>query len=105
MAGVTHTLLKNVPYRAFTLAEDVEYGIEAGLAGYRVHYADEAHVNGEMVSDAKSADRNDNAGSTDGWRSRVQKPSRCSTQVCDARVESASTWRWTLSCRRFRTSL
>jgi cellulose synthase/poly-beta-1,6-N-acetylglucosamine synthase-like glycosyltransferase len=52
---VTHALLAQVPYRAFSLAEDVEYGIELGLAGYRVHYADEASVDGEMVGDAASA--------------------------------------------------
>jgi cellulose synthase/poly-beta-1,6-N-acetylglucosamine synthase-like glycosyltransferase len=52
---VTHAALQRVPYGAFSLAEDIEYGIELGLAGERVHYADEAHVAGEMVSDARSA--------------------------------------------------
>ncbi|MGA2188759.1 MAG: glycosyltransferase family 2 protein [Steroidobacteraceae bacterium] len=47
---VTHALLSNVPYRAFSLTEDVEYGIELGLAGYRVQYADEAHSDADMVS-------------------------------------------------------
>jgi cellulose synthase/poly-beta-1,6-N-acetylglucosamine synthase-like glycosyltransferase len=47
---VTHALLQRVPYRAFSLTEDVEYGIELGLAGYRVHYADEAHSDADMVS-------------------------------------------------------
>lgn len=46
---VTHALLERVPYRAFSLTEDVEYGIELGLAGYRVAYADEAHCDAEMV--------------------------------------------------------
>jgi cellulose synthase/poly-beta-1,6-N-acetylglucosamine synthase-like glycosyltransferase len=52
---VTHALLAQVPYRAFSLAEDIEYGIELGLAGYRIHYADEASVDAEMVVDAASA--------------------------------------------------
>jgi cellulose synthase/poly-beta-1,6-N-acetylglucosamine synthase-like glycosyltransferase len=52
---VTHELLQRVPYRAFSLAEDIEYGIELGLAGVRVHYADEAEVVAEMVNDAASA--------------------------------------------------
>jgi len=52
---VTHRLLRHVPYRAFSLTEDIEYGIELGLAGYRVHYADEAHVAGMMVSGEKAA--------------------------------------------------
>lgn len=52
---VTHDLLQRVPYRAFSLAEDIEYGIELGLAGFRVHYADEASVDAEMVADAASA--------------------------------------------------
>ena len=47
---ITHRLLRQVPYRAFSLAEDIEYGIDLGLAGYRVHYADEAHVAAMMVS-------------------------------------------------------
>ncbi|MDP9064743.1 MAG: glycosyltransferase family 2 protein [Pseudomonadota bacterium] len=47
---VTHQLLQRVPYKAFSLTEDVEYGIEIGLAGYRVRYADEAHSNADMVS-------------------------------------------------------
>jgi cellulose synthase/poly-beta-1,6-N-acetylglucosamine synthase-like glycosyltransferase len=46
---ITHRLLRQVPYRAFSLAEDIEYGINLGLAGYRVHYADEAQVAGLMV--------------------------------------------------------
>jgi cellulose synthase/poly-beta-1,6-N-acetylglucosamine synthase-like glycosyltransferase len=52
---VTHDLLRRVPYRAFSLAEDIEYGIELGLDGYRAHYADEAFVDAEMVADAASA--------------------------------------------------
>jgi cellulose synthase/poly-beta-1,6-N-acetylglucosamine synthase-like glycosyltransferase len=52
---VTHALLEQVPYRAFSLAEDIEYGIDVGLAGHRIHYADEASVDAEMVADAASA--------------------------------------------------
>jgi cellulose synthase/poly-beta-1,6-N-acetylglucosamine synthase-like glycosyltransferase len=47
---VTHALLAQVPYRAFSLTEDLEYGIELGLAGFRVQYADEAHSDADMVS-------------------------------------------------------
>jgi 1,2-diacylglycerol 3-beta-glucosyltransferase len=52
---VTHHLLQVVPYRAFSLTEDVEYGIDLGLAGFRVAYADEADCNGEMASGEQSA--------------------------------------------------
>jgi cellulose synthase/poly-beta-1,6-N-acetylglucosamine synthase-like glycosyltransferase len=48
--AVTHTLLDRVPYKAFSLTEDLEYGISLGMAGFRVAYADEAHANAEMVS-------------------------------------------------------
>ncbi len=48
--AVTHRLLAAVPYRAFSLTEDLEYGIELGLAGYRVQYAEEAASNAEMVT-------------------------------------------------------
>ena len=47
---VTHRLLERVPYRSFSLTEDLEYGIELGLAGVRVEYADEAHSDADMVS-------------------------------------------------------
>lgn len=52
---VTHELLNSVPYQAFSLTEDLEYGIDIGLAGYRVAYADEAHSNAEMVTDENVA--------------------------------------------------
>jgi 1,2-diacylglycerol 3-beta-glucosyltransferase len=48
-------LLAEVPHDAFSIVEDVEYGLRLGEAGYRVHYADEAHVYGEMVSSAAAA--------------------------------------------------
>jgi cellulose synthase/poly-beta-1,6-N-acetylglucosamine synthase-like glycosyltransferase len=54
---VTHALLQRVPYEAFSLTEDIEYGIELGLAGCRVHYADEASVLGDMVSSAQIAQK------------------------------------------------
>ena len=47
---VTHALLGKVPYQSFSLTEDVEFGVDLGLAGYRVAYCDESHVNGEMVT-------------------------------------------------------
>lgn len=52
---VTHRLLREVPYRAFSLAEDVEYGITLGLTGHRVHYADEAVVDALMVTGEAAA--------------------------------------------------
>ena len=48
-------LLREVPHNAFSIVEDVEYGLRLGEAGYRVYYADEAHVYGEMVSGAAAA--------------------------------------------------
>lgn len=47
---ITHLLLTQVPYLAFSLTEDLEYGIDLGLAGHRVHYVDEAYVAAMMVS-------------------------------------------------------
>jgi len=48
-------LLTEVPHEAFSIVEDVEYGIRLGERGYAVRYADEAHVYGEMVSTAAAA--------------------------------------------------
>ena len=52
---VTHELLDKAPYHAYSLTEDLEYGIDLGLAGFRVAYADEAHSDAEMVTDEKVA--------------------------------------------------
>jgi cellulose synthase/poly-beta-1,6-N-acetylglucosamine synthase-like glycosyltransferase len=48
-------LLQEVPHDAFSVVEDVEYGIRLGEHGHRVHYAGEAHVYGEMVSSEKGS--------------------------------------------------
>jgi hypothetical protein len=47
--------LQKVPHDAYSIVEDVEYGIRLAEAGYRVVYADEAHVYGEMVTSSKAA--------------------------------------------------
>ena len=54
---VTHRVLEQVPYRAFSLTEDLEYGIALGLAGHRVAYAGEAHADADMASGEKIAQR------------------------------------------------
>ncbi len=48
-------LLREIPHQAYSVVEDVEYGIRLGRAGHRVHYADEAHVYGEMVTTSGAA--------------------------------------------------
>jgi cellulose synthase/poly-beta-1,6-N-acetylglucosamine synthase-like glycosyltransferase len=52
----TTAVLREVPHDAFSIVEDLEYGIRLGLAGHRVWYASEAHVYGEMVA-GESASR------------------------------------------------
>jgi len=47
--------IERVPHRAFSIVEDLEYGLRLGEAGIRVAYAGEAHVFGEMVSTARAA--------------------------------------------------
>jgi cellulose synthase/poly-beta-1,6-N-acetylglucosamine synthase-like glycosyltransferase len=51
----TTDLLREVPHDAFSIVEDVEYGVRLGERGHRVHYAGEAHVYGEMVSSEKGS--------------------------------------------------
>jgi cellulose synthase/poly-beta-1,6-N-acetylglucosamine synthase-like glycosyltransferase len=51
----TSSLLHEVPYQAFSLAEDVEYGIRLGLSGHRVQYAGEAQVFGLMVASERGS--------------------------------------------------
>lgn len=48
--------LRLVPHSAFSIVEDLEYGIALGRAGVRVAYAHEAWVQGHMPSDAKSSE-------------------------------------------------
>ena len=52
---VTHELLREVPYRCYSLTEDVEYGIALGFAGCRVEYAGEARSDADMASNEKNA--------------------------------------------------
>jgi 1,2-diacylglycerol 3-beta-glucosyltransferase len=49
------SLLKVVPHQAYSVVEDVEYGLRLGEQGYRVFYTDEAHVYGEMVTTSAAA--------------------------------------------------
>jgi cellulose synthase/poly-beta-1,6-N-acetylglucosamine synthase-like glycosyltransferase len=49
------TLLREVPHDAFSIVEDVEYGIRLGRAGHRVHYAAEAQVFGVMVASEQAS--------------------------------------------------
>jgi cellulose synthase/poly-beta-1,6-N-acetylglucosamine synthase-like glycosyltransferase len=42
--------LMAVRYEAFSIVEDLEYGVQLGLRGIRVEYAPEARVLGQMVS-------------------------------------------------------
>jgi len=52
---VSRQVLARVPYGAFSLAEDIEYGIALGRAGIAVAYAEEASSLAEMVSAEASA--------------------------------------------------
>jgi cellulose synthase/poly-beta-1,6-N-acetylglucosamine synthase-like glycosyltransferase len=53
--ALTHALLEQMPYASFGLTEDLEFGIELGMRGIRVAYADEANCDGEMVSGEKDS--------------------------------------------------
>ena len=44
-----------MPYRAYSLVEDIEYGARLTLAGHRVAYVEEAGVRAAMVSRAEHA--------------------------------------------------
>jgi 1,2-diacylglycerol 3-beta-glucosyltransferase len=51
----TREVLREVPHRAWSVVEDLEYGIQLGLAGHRVHYVGEAEVLGDMASSEESS--------------------------------------------------
>ena len=46
--GLTTAVLRAVPYCAFSIVEDIEYGLQLGCAGYRVCYVPEVRVLGDM---------------------------------------------------------
>jgi cellulose synthase/poly-beta-1,6-N-acetylglucosamine synthase-like glycosyltransferase len=48
-------VVKEVPHDAFSLVEDLEYGIRLGQAGHRVAYAHDALVVGDMASREQGA--------------------------------------------------
>jgi len=48
----TRELLREVPHQAFSVVEDLEYGIQLAYRGHRVHYVAEAEVRGEMAATA-----------------------------------------------------
>lgn len=53
--GFSKKILATIPHDAFSIVEDVEYGIRLGRAGHRVWYVAEAHVLGEMVASEEAS--------------------------------------------------
>ena len=53
--GFSKAVLREQPHNAFSVVEDLEYGIQLGLAGYRVEYVHEARVLGQMVSTERAS--------------------------------------------------
>lgn len=53
--GFSREVLRRVPARAFSIVEDVEYGIELAKAGYRIGYVHEAQVMGDMAPPGPAA--------------------------------------------------
>ena len=49
--GFSKAVLRANPYSAFSIVEDLEYGLQLGYAGFRVQYVHEASVLGQMVVD------------------------------------------------------
>ncbi len=52
---ISREALRRAPYEAFSIAEDLEYGIVLGEAGIRVAYAGEACVQSEMVTGERAS--------------------------------------------------
>jgi 1,2-diacylglycerol 3-beta-glucosyltransferase len=73
-------LLREVPHQAYSITEDLEYGLRLTEAGHRIHYAEQGQVLGEMVA-SESASRSQRRrweegrralASRHGWRLLVQ---------------------------------
>jgi 1,2-diacylglycerol 3-beta-glucosyltransferase len=54
--GFHRDVIRMVPPLAFSVVEDVEYGIALGLEGVRVEYVPDAHVLGDMPVSAKASE-------------------------------------------------
>ncbi|HEX9243399.1 MAG TPA: glycosyltransferase [Anaeromyxobacter sp.] len=65
-------LLREVPHRAASIVEDLEYGIEIGLAGHRVHFVPEAWVRSDM-STTEAGSRSQRARWEDGRRQMARR--------------------------------
>ncbi len=53
--GFSTALIRKVPPRAFSIVEDVEYGVALGLAYTRIAYVHEAEVRGDMPASAAAS--------------------------------------------------
>jgi 1,2-diacylglycerol 3-beta-glucosyltransferase len=53
--GFSRRVLAEVPYNAFSIVEDLEYGIHLARAGHAVQYVPECEVLGEMVSSERGS--------------------------------------------------
>lgn len=53
--ALTAAVLRSVPYRACSIVEDLEYHVHLVRAGYRVRFADETTVYGEMPAGAAAS--------------------------------------------------
>lgn len=53
--GFTLDTLRRVPPKAFSIVEDIEYGVALGLQGIRVQYVHEALVQGDMPVTAEAS--------------------------------------------------
>jgi cellulose synthase/poly-beta-1,6-N-acetylglucosamine synthase-like glycosyltransferase len=81
----TTALLAAVPHDAFSIVEDLEYGVRLGVAGHRVRYAAEAHVHGEMPAGER--------------QSRTQRRRWEAGRAQVARLHAATLLRRALRCR------
>jgi cellulose synthase/poly-beta-1,6-N-acetylglucosamine synthase-like glycosyltransferase len=53
--GFSREIIASVPHDAYSIVEDIEYGIRLGRAGHRVWYVAEANVLGDMVATEKES--------------------------------------------------
>jgi 1,2-diacylglycerol 3-beta-glucosyltransferase len=70
--GFSKAVLRTVPYNAFSIVEDLEYGFTLGYAGFRVQYIHEARVLGQMVV-AERASRSQRRRWEDGRQALVRQ--------------------------------
>ena len=96
--------LRRVPHRAFSLVEDIEYGIRLGLEGIRSTTQPRRASAVRWSRPGTVRPRSGSAGKEDAWRCCERTRFPCCAESCRPRIGCSSIWHWTCSSCPYRGS-